>query len=355
MRTGFWIILIAFTLIGLAGCEIDVPGGEFITPTPVVKGPTPTPVIIRGPSINPTPTPRPLPSTPTPRPSPTPPPLTPTAEEVTPTPKEATPSAEPQEEKTATVAQPQATETSTPLPDTATPAPTAVRPPQVGTTEMVLIPEGPFIMGSEADDPDETPQRQVDLPAFEIDLFEVTNVQFAAFVEATGYQTDEEKGGGAGWRSFYSEDKDNHPAVKISWNDAVAYCQWAGKRLPTEAEWEKAARGTEGRIYPWGDDWDPEKANVRATGYRGTISVGSLAAGVSPYGVFDMAGNVWEWTCDWYQPYVGSSYQDPYYGERFRVTRGGGWFEEADTVRTSNRNSTSPIAANDDLGFRCAR
>jgi formylglycine-generating enzyme required for sulfatase activity len=91
---------------------------------------------------------------------------------------------------------------------------------------MVLIAEGPFIMGSEADDPDETPQRQVDLPTFEIDLFEV---------KATGYQTDEEKGGGAGWRSFYSGDKDNHPAVKTSWNDAVAYCQWAGKRLPTEA------------------------------------------------------------------------------------------------------------------------
>jgi formylglycine-generating enzyme required for sulfatase activity len=347
MRTKFWIVLAVFALVGLAGCEIEVPGGEFITPTPVSRGPTPTPVIIGRPTINPTDTPRPLPSTPTPRPSPTPPP-TPTLEEPTPTPQ-------PQEQETVTVVEPGATDTPTPVLDTPTPLPTDTPPPQVGTTEMVLIPAGPFIMGSNADDLDETPQREVDLPAFEIDLFEVTNAQFAAFVETTGYQTDEEKGGAAGWRSFYTEGKDNHPAVKVSWNDAVAYCQWAGKRLPTETEWEKAARGTDGRTYPWGNDWDPEKANVKATGYRGTIPVGSLGAGASPYGVFDMAGNVWEWTADWYQPYPGSSYQDPYYGEKFRVTRGGGWFEEADTARTSNRNSTSSTAANDDLGFRCVR
>ena len=344
-----------FALVGLAGCEIEVPGGEFVTPTPVVRGPTPTPVIIGGPQISPTDTPRPLPPTPTPRPSPTPPLPTPTLEQPTPTPEEATPTVQPQEQETATATQPGATKTPTSVPDTPTPVPTDTPPPQVGTTEMVMIPAGPFIMGSDTDDPDETPQQQVDLPAFEIDLFEVTNAQFAAFVETAGYQTDEEKGGGAGWRSFYTEGKDNHPAVKVSWNDALAYCQWAGKRLPSEAEWEKAARGTDGRVYPWGNDWDPEKANARATGYRGTIPVGSLGAGVSPYGVFDMGGNVWEWTSDWYQPYPGSSYQDPYYGERFRVTRGGGWFEEADTVRAANRNSTSPTAANDDLGFRCTR
>ena len=347
------MILITVALLGLTGCEIEVPGGEFITPTSVIGGSTPTPVIIGKPTINPTETPRPMPPTPTPRPSPTPPLPTPTMEEATPTPEEVTPTTEAQE--TATATQPGATETPTLPPDTAPPAPTDTPPPQVGTTEMILIPAGPFIMGSDTDDPDETPQRQVDLPAFEIDLFEVTNAQFATFVKATGHQTDEEKEGGAGWRSFYGEGKDNHPAVKVSWNDAVAYCQWAGKRLPTEAEWEKAARGTDGWVYPWGNDWDPEKANVRATGYRGTIPVGSLGAGVCPYGIFDMGGNIWEWTSNWYLPYPGSTYQDPYYGERFRVTRGGGWFEEANTVRSSNRNSTSPSAANDDLGFRCAR
>jgi len=220
---------------------------------------------------------------------------------------------------------------------------------------MVLVPAGPFLMGSDADDPDEAPQHQVDLPAFEIDLFEVTNAQFAAFVEVTGYQTDAEKGGEAGWHGFYAEGKDNHPVVKVSWNDAVAYCQWLGKRLPTEAEWEKAARGTDGRVYPWGNEWDASRLNSYQSGYRGTTPVGSFAGGVSPYGVFDMAGNVWEWTADWYLPYPGSSYQDPYFGEKNRVTRGGGWFEEPPQVRTSNRNCTTPTAANDDLGFRCAR
>ena len=288
--------------------------------------------------VVPTDTPVPPPPTPTPRPTSTPVP--------TPTPEPTSTPVPTKEGET-----PEPTKPPTPSP---TPSPTVPPPPPVMDV-TVDVPAGSFTMGSDADDSDETPQQQMDLPTFEIDLFEVTNAQFATFVEATGYQTDEETGGGAGWRSFYAEGKDNHPVVKVSWNDAVAYCQWAGKRLPTEAEWEKAARGTDGRVYPWGNDWTPEKANVRATGYRGTIPVGSLGDGASPYGVFDMGGNVWEWTADWYQAYPGSSYQDPYYGERFRVTRGGGWFEEADTVRASNRNSTSPTAANDDLGFRCAR
>lgn len=220
---------------------------------------------------------------------------------------------------------------------------------------MVQIPAGPFIMGSDSHDPDETPRRQVDLPAFEIDVFEVTNAQFAAFVEATGYQTDAEKAGESGWRGFYKEGEQNYPVVKVSWNDAVAFCEWAGKRLPTEAEWEKAARGTDGRLYPWGNDWDPSRANVKAAGFRGTTPEGSFPAGASPFGVHDVAGNVWEWTADWYQPYPGSGHSNSYYGEKFKVTRGGGWFEEADQVRVSNRNATSPTAANDDLGFRCAR
>jgi hypothetical protein len=101
---------------------------------------------------------------------------------------------------------------------------------------MVLIPAGPFIMGSDSDDPDEAPQQEADMPAFEIDLFEVTNAQFAAFVEGTGYQTDAEKGGETGWRGFYTEGKDNHPVVKVSWNDAVAYCEWqrVGCRSPEQ-------------------------------------------------------------------------------------------------------------------------
>jgi iron(II)-dependent oxidoreductase len=161
---------------------------------------------------------------------------------------------------------------------------------------MVEIPAGEFTMGNDAGDDDEKPAHTVPLEAFEMDMFEVTNADFAKF----------------------------HPVVKVTWDDADAYCQWAGKRLPTEAEWEKAAKGEEGLLYPWGNEWDPAKANTKESGFRGTVAVGSFAEGASPYGVFDMAGNVWEWMADWYQSYPGSTYQSEYFGEKFKVTRGGG-------------------------------
>ena len=263
---------------------------------------TPTPI-----QIVPTPTPKPLPPTPTSIPTPTPAPA----------------GAE---------------------------APTAPPVPEM----MVEIPAGEFTMGNDGGDDDEKPAHTVTLEAFEIDMFEVTNADFARFVEETGYQTEAEKAGEMGWRA-YAEGKDNYPVVKVTWNDADAYCQWAGKRLPTEVEWEKAARGEEGFIYPWGNEWDPAKVNAKESGFRGTVAVGSFAEGASPYGVFDMAGNVWEWMADWYQAYPDSTYQSEYFGERFRVTRGGGWFQEANLVTTFNRSATDPSAANDDLGFRCAR
>jgi len=220
---------------------------------------------------------------------------------------------------------------------------------------MVEIPAGPFTMGSDTGEGDEAPAYEVDLSAFEVDKFEVSNADFGQFVEATGYQTDAEKEGRSkNWRNA-AEGKDNHPVVYVSWNDAVAYCEWVGKRLPTEAEWEKAGRGTKGWMYPWGDEWDPSKANVKDTGLRGTAAVGSFGAGASFYGVEDMAGNVWEWTADWYEPYPGSTYQSDYFGQRFKVVRGGGWFEMDDAVRTTNRDLTSVTAANDDMGFRCTR
>jgi formylglycine-generating enzyme required for sulfatase activity len=210
-------------------------------------------------------------------------------------------------------------------------------------------------MGSDAGAEDEAPAHEVDVPAFEMDQFEVTNADFAQFVEATGHQTDAEKAGlSRTWRDA-AEGKDNHPVVYVSWNDAVAYCEWVGKRLPTEAEWEKAARGTEGWIYPWGNDYDASKLNGKDSGLRGTAAVGSFSAGASPYGAEDMGGNVWEWTADWYEAYPGSSFQSPYYGGKYRVLRGGAWFETAEFVRTTTRNATSDTAANDDLGFRCAR
>ncbi len=302
MRKMFWIVL-STLLILASGCG---PGGETPTPTSI---PTPTLAPIK---VVPTPTPVPAPPTPTPMPTPTPVPTPASAE---------------------------------------TPEPTA--PPVMDI--MIEIPAGSFIMGSDTGDPDEAPAHEVDLPAFEIDRFEVTNADFAQFVEATGYQTDAEKEGRSkNWRDD-AEGKDNHPVVRVSWNDAVAYCEWLGKRLPTEAEWEKAARGTDGRTYPWGDEWDPSKANVKETGLRGTAAVGSFGTGASPYGVEDMAGNAWEWTADWYEPYPGSTYDSEYFGQKFKVVRGGGWFEMDDAVRTTNRDLTSVTASNDDMGFRCTR
>ncbi|MFQ5577401.1 MAG: formylglycine-generating enzyme family protein, partial [Anaerolineae bacterium] len=234
------------------------------------------------------------------------------------------------------------------------PTPTEVPAPALDV-EMVLIPAGPFTMGSDSGDAEDGPARTVDLPAFEIDKFEVTNDDFALFVNAAGYQTEAEKTGSRSWQ-YYAEGHGNHPVVKVTWNDAVAFCEWAGKRLPTEEEWEKAARGDDGRLYPWGNDFDGSLANVKETGLRGTTAVGSFPGGASPYGVEDIGGNVWEWTATWFKAYPGAADDNPYYGEKFRVTRGGAWFEEPPQVTTFNRNAADPeITANDDLGFRCAR
>ena len=288
--------------------------------TAVPEGPAPTRIVLA------TPTPLPPPPTPTPIP-PTP------APEATEAPEEATPAdgtPEPAEEP-------------------------AAQPPSV-TDIMIEIPAGPFTMGSDDTDPEDGPAQQMDLAAYEIDRFEVTNADFDVFAKTTGYLTYAEQQGLAGWRNEWDMGEDNHPVAIVTWDDATAYCEWLGKRLPTEAEWEKAARGEDGRRFPWGSDWDPSKANVKETGLRGTVAVGSFGAGSSAYGADDMTGNVWEWTADWYQAYPGNTAGDPYYGEQFRVTRGGGWFDEEPQSTTYNRNAADPTkTANDDLGFRCAR
>jgi formylglycine-generating enzyme required for sulfatase activity len=248
-------------------------------------------------------------------------------------------------------------ETSIPLAPTATlqpPTATPIPPAQPATVEaaMIAIPAGEFTMGSDVED--ERPPRAVFVDGFEIDKFEVTNQEFERFVRETGYVTDQEKAGDTSWR-YYAKDKPQHPVVKVSWNDATAFCQWAGKRLPTEAEWEKAARGTDARSYPWGNQWDAARANTKESGHRATTAVGSFPAGASPYGVMDMAGNVAEWTTDWFKAYPGSDFYSPYFGEKYRVIRGGGWFSDQDLVRTTERSCSAVELANDDVGFRCAR
>ncbi len=208
---------------------------------------------------------------------------------------------------------------------------------------MILIPGGDFIMGSDDGDPDEAPPHAVSVAPFYMDITEVTNDEFAAFMQATGYQAPAVQLG-----------EGNHPVSRVTWDDATAYCTWAGKRLPTEAEWEFAARGTDGRAFPWGNDWDASKCNGRETGIRSTTAVGSFGAGASPFGVLDMAGNVREWTAGWYQAYPGSSFYSQFFNV-FRVHRGGGWFDDAENLRAANRNGGPPESANDDLGFRCVQ
>lgn len=323
-------------------------GGE----TASTEGPanTPTPVVLA------TPTPKPAPPTPTPKPKPptnTPAPPTNTPEPTATTAVEAAATTEAEAPATT-----EATAEPT-KPPTATPTPAPTEPPAPAIADdMVQVPAGTFKMGQDGSKPKNGPQHEVDLPAYEIDRFEVTNDDFATFADATGYQTYAEKGGSKNWKDV-SEGKGNHPVVYVTWDDAKAFCEWAGKRLPTEAEWEKAARGEDGRTYPWGNDFKADNGNFYEGGIRGTTAVGSFAAGASPYGVEDMAGNVREWTADDFSAYPGAAKDaDAFFDKGNKVNRGGGWFdgEDGELVTTYNRNAGPPDkSANDDIGFRCAR
>jgi len=224
---------------------------------------------------------------------------------------------------------------------------------------MLEISEGLFKMGTDGGDADEAPQHEVLLPAFEIALYPVTNQQYAPFLEAHPDQSIP-----LHWddRSAPTEQTD-HPVVNITWTEAVAYAdwlsQWSGKafRLPTEAEWEKAARGSDGRIYPWGADFDAERCNVRHHGPGTTTAVDGYPKGASPYGAMDMAGNVAEWCLDWHQKgYSSDGRQNPTgpsSGEH-RVIRGGSWRYSANAARCAARYWSSPEHRRDNTGFRLA-
>ena len=235
--------------------------------------------------------------------------------------------------------------------------------------EMVFVPAGAFWMGSNEGDADEGPVHQVYLEAFWIDRYEVTNAQYAEFLNAT--QGDQGRCGGhicadtkvenPDSHLLYQEGRyvaergyDAHPVIEVSWYGAKAYCEHYGKRLPSEAEWEKAARGTEGAAYPWGKEYDPHKLN---SDYRvgDTTPVGSYPDGASPYGACDMAGNVWEWVAEWYDAYPGSAYRSPFFGHKYKVVRGGSWNHPADDARCARRDIAHPDRRLRVVGFRCAR
>jgi formylglycine-generating enzyme required for sulfatase activity len=268
---------------------------------------------------------------------------------------------------------------------------------------MVLIPAGEFLMGSFEGEGafDEHPQHKVYLDTYYIDKYEVTNAQFKKFVEATGYVTDAERKGfgevwnpreiisywkllpfeGVTWQcpnawvkwktgssphpkvwdNYHIEDQMDYPVVQVSWNDAQAYTKWAGKRLPTEAEWEKAARGIDGRKWPWGNEFDlceeiTAYANINSDS---PLPVGCFPVDISPYGVYNLTGNVQEWAADWYAPdyYTYTPQKNPKGPDTgsFRVLRGGSWKDvKCHHVLSANRAYQSPDYSSNFVGFRCA-
>jgi formylglycine-generating enzyme required for sulfatase activity len=260
-----------------------------------------------------------------------------------------------------------------------------------GHEDMVFVEEGTFLMGSEPediaefagdcppkqDDPtcglwyfeDELPKRSIRLPSFCIDQYEVTNGDFEVFVQSTGYTTTAETQGtsrswddqardwiedvpGIDWRHPNEPQSStvglaDHPVVQVSWYDAKAYCEWSGKRLPTAAEWEKAARGTDGRKWPWGNEWDSKRLNFYGVKPPGTRSVGSYPDGVSPYGALDMLGNVLEWT----DTVTKGDPSKPTEVER----RGGSWGTLQVYLHIAWRNYAPPDDTRPTVGFRCAQ
>ncbi len=232
--------------------------------------------------------------------------------------------------------------------------------PQVQAQEMpmVLVPAGEFTMGDNQGDDDERPAHRVYLDAFSMDQYEVTVGMYAAFLKATGTAPPPD------WKIMNQAQHEKRPVVNATWADAATYCKWAGKRLPTEAEWEKAARGNDGRTYPWGND-SPTRLHAsfgktKWDNHAALVPVGTFEDGKSPYGIYDLAGNVSEWVSDWYD--YGNYYKNspgqnpkgPTTGD-FKVIRGGSWNSDPQFLRTASRYANWPTVQDDNNGFRCAK
>jgi formylglycine-generating enzyme required for sulfatase activity len=225
---------------------------------------------------------------------------------------------------------------------------------------MLYIPAGEFTMGSEPEDPcahlDEQPKHKVYLDPYWIDQTEVTNGQYQLCVKAGS--CPEPPVCGVGESTYQDATKSLHPVTCLIWDEATLYCEWIGGRLPTEAQWEKAARGTEEYKYPWGTNFESSKCNSQEGSLDGPQAVGSFSPeGDSPFGLQDMAGNVWEWTRDWYDiEYYGRAPSEnpggPAAGER-RSLRGGSWYANDCSVRTSYRYYDVPQGRSPGVGFRC--
>lgn len=229
-------------------------------------------------------------------------------------------------------------------------------------TVLLLVPGGPFIKGSDGGDEDERPSHTVVIPDFYIGRCEVTNAQFGRFVTESRYTPQ------GFWEDYAGAGKERNPVVGITYQDALAYCRWAQVRLPTESEWEKASRGSDGRKWPWGNAWDKNRCNnglmerpdlqkfrTVVRGGIGPMPVGMFPEGASPCGALDMAGNVWEWCSDLYAPYPGSAYKVKENEKGFRVIRGGSWDNDPpDCLRGCNRLRFMPDRSFV-IGFRVAR
>ena len=211
--------------------------------------------------------------------------------------------------------------------------------------QMALVPAGEFFMGSTQGGANsrKTQQRvRVFLDAFYMDKFEVTIGMYAKFLKATDVDAPPE------WNTMNLPKNQRRPVGNVNWSDASGYCGWAGKRLPTDPEWEKAARGTDERIYPWGNDLPTNfhanfgKSNSGGDYTEKVSPVGTMKDGKSPYGIYDMAGNVWEWTSSWFD-------------KRFRVVRGGSWWNDPSQLRTDNYRGYDPAFRSMEFGFRCAK